>query len=179
MMITSTPIPPFALPVPLPRPVIVLLSSTDLDNGDNLVPLLAQDDLINKERGPCVLHQQPLKPRYHHYHPTARINISPCPSAPRAESSPLSSPEPSSPASSNTDGGDVDNDAPLLSHRKTPNHINFAHPVRVGVKMRIPHPIGAGRMPLNQRMNLAEVELQAMKVCFPIHHIPSRVSSSI
>ena len=179
MMITSTPVPPFALPVPPPRPVIVLLSSTDLDNGDNLVPLLAQDDLIDKGQGPCVLRQQSLKPHYHPYCPMARINISPCLSAPRAESSPLSSPEPSSPASSNTDGSDVDNNTLLLSHRKTPNHINFTHPVRVGVKMRIPRPIGAGRMPLNQHMNLAEVELRAMKVFFPIHHIPSRVSSSI
>jgi hypothetical protein len=122
MMVTSTPISPFTLPVPPPPPVIVLLSATNLDNGNSLVPLLAQDGIIDKGWGQCLPHQQLPKPCYHPYCPTFSRNITPCPFTPWY--SPLSSAEPS-------------------SHAPSPNHITFAPPVGVAAKMRIPCPKGA------------------------------------
>ena len=92
----STSIPPFAKHTPPPRPIIVLLCATDLDNGvDRLAPLLVHNDLNNKRpSGFLGASRQRSTTPGPRYHPYRRDNgdAAPAPSYSREGSSPLSSP---------------------------------------------------------------------------------------
>ena len=155
MVVTCTPLSPFASPPP--HPLIVLLNATNLDDGtDYLVSLLAHEELIGRgDRSRCL---QSL-PRHHPYRSVAN---KPRPSTSRAESSPLSSPDPS----------DSEDDEPNPSPRgKIPCRIAFSTPGPVSDKLRVPRPRGAARTPLLQLVKWEQVQLDAMKARFLVTFI--------
>ena len=95
----STSIPPFAKHAPPPRPIIVLLCATDLDDGvDRLAPLLVHNDLNDKRPsrslGASRQRSSTPGPRYHPYRQDDGDTARPA-SYSREGSSPLSSPAPS------------------------------------------------------------------------------------
>jgi hypothetical protein len=153
-MLTSTTTCPFAGPTPPPCPMVVLLHATDLVDAKPGCMVLAHEDL--PPRPNC----RPTSPapnfRYHPYPRPSRCS----PSA-RGVSSPLSSPGSSDNGSSRrvTRGVTFQMRQPISS---PPQHV--AEPT--AVKIKLPRPKGAGRIPLHRLLNWEPVMLEAVKVSY-------------
>jgi hypothetical protein len=155
----STPISPFAKPLPPPRPMVVLLSATDLDSGvSNIAPLLAHQDLNQK---PCP-QQRFARNNTPRYHPYRAIESNKSQQRLSRDVSSLSSPDLSS------DGGSSDDDC--QPHRPSTS----SQPVTS--RITIPRPKGAGRKSLHELLKWEPVMLDAVKVRF--HPFSPTVSHS-
>src|SRR6202142_81421 len=155
MMMTSQPISPLALPPPPPRPLIVLLSATDLDSTNRFVPLLAHENLVHRRQ------QSPPRTRYHPYLPPASPKPIP---HPRAVSSPLSSPDSSDVEDDNNESPSVDKiPCSVEAEIRIPPPQSFGSTT---FKIRIFCPKAAGRSPLLQLVKWDPVQFVAIKVHF-------------
>lgn len=172
LMFTSTPVPPFGKPDPPPRPLIVLLSASNL-NSEHGEPLLAHENLRSSPR-----HRSVSRVRFHPYRRVETHQSS----APSGSSSP--SLHPASPGHSPSRGPSRSpssaNSSPLSSPASSLRSLdeeqrsdlmvladvqpgNSSAGV-VSTKIKIKRPKGAGRRNLLEQVDWKEEYLDAMKV---------------
>jgi hypothetical protein len=190
-MATSTPVPPFANPPPLPRPLVVLLSATELNDSNNYpapAALLAHEDVTSKKWHGIHRHATRVHASLNRYQPypvsrapTPRVLHAP---TPRLESSPLSSPELSETEEEeieyygDNDGkqSDEEEDGIGICGRRRNTAIAGMTTIKIPEKVKIPRPKGAGRMPIRElRLNFEPFNVDDIKVCRHRHPLCSPI----
>jgi hypothetical protein len=167
-MALSTPITPFAKPVPPPRPIVVLLYATDLFIND-IGPVLAHEDLRPGRR--------PVgrpSTRYHPYNPRD-VNPLPHPSQSSADNTTPCPPShvticqqpPNVPSPSLLDSTPLNSPVRSLDEGEGFSRAAYTSdlaPEAVSAKLKIPRPNGAGRKNLLEQVNWERGFYDAVKV---------------